>query len=57
MNRVAIDIDEVLVKFLFPMAKFHKQTITKPKYSYVYREIFGKDVNSSFPKPYRAKCT
>jgi len=23
MNRVAIDIDEVLVKFLFPMAKYH----------------------------------
>ena len=47
MNRVAIDIDEVLVKFLFPMAKFHKQTITKPKYSYVYREIFDIDEPTS----------
>jgi hypothetical protein len=47
MNRVAIDIDEVLVKFLFPMAKFHKQTITKPKYSYVYREIFDIDEPAS----------
>ena len=41
MNRIAIDIDEVLVKFLFPMARFHKQKITKPKYSYVYRDIFN----------------
>ena len=43
MNRVAIDIDEVLVKFLFPMANHHHQLHklrSKPKYRYVYREIF-----------------
>jgi hypothetical protein len=43
MNRVAIDIDEVLVHFLKPMAKYHMQTIRKPKYNYVYREIFDID--------------
>lgn len=46
MNRVAIDVDEVLVKFLFPMAK-HNHKIhklrSKPKYNYVYREIFDID--------------
>ena len=47
MNRIAIDIDEVLVKFLFPMARFHKQKITKPKYSYVYRQIFDIDEPAS----------
>jgi len=47
MNRVAIDIDEVLVKFLFPMTRFHKRTITRPKYSYVYREIFDIDEPAS----------
>ena len=39
MNRVAIDIDEVLVPFLKPMSKYHNKTITKTKYSYVYRDI------------------
>lgn len=46
MNRVAIDIDEVLVNFLFPMAKHnHKmhKLWSKPKYNYVYREIFDID--------------
>jgi 5'(3')-deoxyribonucleotidase len=47
MNRVAIDIDEVLTKFLVPMARFHKQKIIKPKYSYVYREIFDIDEPAS----------
>lgn len=50
MNRVAIDIDEVLVKFLYPMAKYHNlshKLNNKPKYSYVYREIFEIDeINS-----------
>jgi len=41
MNRIAIDVDEVLVPFLSPMARFHKKKIEKPKYSYVYRDIFG----------------
>lgn len=43
MNRVAIDIDEVLVNFLYPMAKHHHKKIRKPKYNYVYREIFDID--------------
>ena len=50
MNRVAIDVDEVLVKFLFPMAKHHHQVHklrTKPKYNYVYREIFQVDEPTS----------
>jgi len=46
MNRIAIDIDEVLVPFLSPMARYHKQKsgiqkTDKPKYSYVYRDIFN----------------
>jgi len=46
MNRVAIDIDEVLVPFLNPMARYHKQKsgiqkTDKSKYSYVYRDIFN----------------
>ena len=40
MNRIAIDIDEVLVPFLSSMAKYHNKTITKTRYSYVYRDIF-----------------
>ena len=40
MNRIAIDIDEVLVSFLSPMAKYHKKSISKTRYSYVYRDIF-----------------
>ena len=40
MNRIAIDIDEVLVPFLSPMAKYHNKTISKTRYSYVYRDIF-----------------
>ena len=47
MNRVAIDIDEVLVNFLFPMAKYHMKTIHKPKYNYVYRQIFDIDEKTS----------
>lgn len=40
MNRIAIDIDEVLVPFLSPMAKYHNKSISKTRYSYVYRDIF-----------------
>ena len=40
MNRIAIDIDEVLVPFLHPMAKYHNKSISKTRYSYVYRDIF-----------------
>lgn len=47
MNRVAIDVDEVLVKFLYPMAKFHHKTIQKPKYNYIYRQIFDIDEETS----------
>ena len=50
MNRAAIDVDEVLVKFLLPMAKHHHQVHKlgrKPKYNYVYREIFRVDEPAS----------
>ena len=41
MKRVAIDIDEVLVSFVKPMAKFrgYKMPTTK-KYQYVYKDTF-----------------
>ena len=41
MARIAIDVDEVLVNFLYPMARSRR--LGKPKklkYNYVYREIF-----------------
>jgi 5'(3')-deoxyribonucleotidase len=46
MNRIAIDIDEVLVPFLNPMARYHRQKsgirkTDKPKFDYVYRDIFN----------------
>jgi hypothetical protein len=46
MNKIAIDIDEVLVPFLSPMARYHGEKsgirkTDKPKYSYVYRDIFN----------------
>lgn len=50
MNRVAIDVDEVLVNFLYPMAKYHKKVHklwSKPKYNYVYRQIFDIDETES----------
>jgi hypothetical protein len=41
MSRIAVDVDEVLVKFLEPMAKWRGLKLpTKPKYKYLYREIF-----------------
>jgi hypothetical protein len=46
MNRIAVDVDEVLVPFLFPMAKWRGLTMPrKEKYSYLYRDIF------SIPEP------
>ena len=50
MNRVAVDVDEVLVKFLLPLAKHHSQVHKlwcKPKYRYIYREIFEVDEPTS----------
>lgn len=42
MNKIAIDIDEVLVPFLFPMAKHRGlQLPRKEKYAYLYRDIFN----------------
>lgn len=42
MNRIAVDVDEVLVPFLFPMAKWRGLTMPrKEKYSYLYRDIFS----------------
>ena len=41
MNRVAINVDEVLVEFLKPMAQHNNLKLpSKPRYSYVYRNIF-----------------
>lgn len=41
MYRVAINVDEVLVEFLKPMAQHNKLKLpSKPRYSYVYRNIF-----------------
>lgn len=40
--RIAVDIDEVLVPHLFPLAKFHnKQLPTDRKYPYLFREVFN----------------
>jgi len=41
MQRIAIDLDEVLVPFLAPMATWSRRELpTKPKYPYLYRDIF-----------------
>ena len=42
MKRVAIDIDEVLVSFVRPMAKFRGYKMpTTQKYPYVYKDMFN----------------
>jgi len=42
MQRVAVDMDEVLVPLLKPMAQWHRRELPrKPKYPYLYRDIFG----------------
>ncbi len=42
MKRVAIDLDEVLVSFVKPMAKFRGYKIpTTKKYEYVYKDMFN----------------
>lgn len=42
MNRIAIDIDEVLMPFVKPLAKWNKLAMpTKPKYGYVYSDMFN----------------
>jgi len=41
-HRIAIDIDEVLVPFVKPMARWRGLKMpTQPKYEYVYREMFN----------------
>src|SRR6056300_298393 len=40
MNRIAIDLDEVLVPFLRPLAQYHGRRLPHSKHSYVFREIF-----------------
>jgi hypothetical protein len=47
MNRIAIDVDECLVQFLYPMAKYHRRVIRKPRFNYVYRQIFDIDEEES----------
>ena len=42
MNKIAIDIDEVLVSFVKPMAKWRGyQMPTSTKYKYIYRDMFA----------------
>jgi len=42
MNRIAVDIDEVLMPFVEPMANWRKLKMPdKQKYSYVYRDMFN----------------
>ena len=42
MNRIAVDIDEVLCHFVEPMARHNKLTLPKRhKYPYVYRDMFN----------------
>ena len=41
-TKLAVDVDEVLVHLLKPMAKWRGVALpTKPKYNYLYREIFN----------------
>lgn len=41
-TKIAVDVDEVLVHFLKPMAKWNgKKLPNKSKYNYLYREIFN----------------
>ena len=41
-TKIAIDVDEVLVHFLKPMAKWKGVALPKqPKYNYLYREVFN----------------
>jgi len=40
MNRIAIDLDEVLVPFLRPVARYHGRQLPGGKHSYVFREVF-----------------
>lgn len=41
-TKIAIDVDEVLVNLLKPMAKWKGYELPKqPKYSYLYRDIFN----------------
>ena len=40
MNRIAIDLDEVLVPFLRPLANYHRRELPKGKHPYVFRQVF-----------------
>ena len=41
-TKLAVDVDEVLVHLLVPMAKWRGVALpTQPKYKYLYREIFN----------------
>ena len=41
-TKLAVDVDEVLVHFLQPMAKWRGVALpTTPKYKYLYRDIFN----------------
>lgn len=48
MNRIAVDIDEVLMPFVKPMAKWKKLTMPeRPKYGYIYSNMFKITNNES----------
>ena len=52
MKRVAIDIDEVLVSFVKPMAKFRGYKMpTAQKYPYVYKDMFNICLLYTSPSP------
>ena len=40
MNKIAIDLDEVLVPFLRPLAQYHGRELPKTKHPYIFREVF-----------------
>jgi hypothetical protein len=40
MNRIAIDLDEVLVPFLKPLAQYHRRELPSGRHSYVFRKVF-----------------
>lgn len=40
MNKIAIDLDEVLVPLLRPLAEYHGRELPKRKHPYIFREVF-----------------
>ena len=40
MQRIAVDLDEVLVPLLKPMAEWHRRELPKRKHPYLFRDVF-----------------